>query len=360
MSIDVKALEAAQKELSKRGGNGAKNWIQVSKIEAPIDFRIGDPLPQMGGIYFVEVPVWWVNGNRIISPRLFGPQEKDVVKLAIEEAKRAKDKDILALLNAKGDNNMPKVQEKIEYWIPVLKFTWDLDARGAIKGIYGADGQPDPELIKQFIDDYHWKILVANITALKAINEIATKRGGATMTDRVNGFNLILSKTGEKRDTRYSVVRDNSPLMPMPEELYTPEKLVDPFEVAQSLMFTDEYQDQIIGKYLYNEDCPEKSDECYAYPEIREKFKALLTDEGEAEEPKAARPRPGRAAAPVAPPVEEPPVAPEPAPVGRTRTAPVAAPTRGSVEGPVAGRGRPAAVKGGRPARNLTDDLKNV
>jgi hypothetical protein len=367
MPINVAALEAAQKELSKRTGNGGRNWIQVSKIEAPIDFRIADPLPQMNGVYFQEVKVWWVNGNRIISPKLFGPQEVDTVELALAEAKRSKDPTLLALINAKGENKMPKIQEKYEYWVPVLKFSWDLDKQGNIKGINGADGNPDPELIKQFIDDYHWKILVANITALKAINEIATKRGGAKMTDRLEGFNLILSKSGAGRDTRYSVVRDSVSL-PMPEELYKPDRLVDPFEVAQSLMYTDQYMDQIIGQYLYGEECPERDDTCYAYPEIREKFKALLTDSDDTEVKETARPRPGRAAA--APATS---VAPAPtraaAPIAEAPAAPVV-PQRGSVEGPVRGRpaaaarpGRPAAAPArtaGRPARNVADDLRDV
>jgi hypothetical protein len=149
----------------------------------------------------------------------------------------------------------------------------------------------------------------------------------------------------------------------MPADLYTPEKLVDPFEVAQSLMFTNEYQDQIIGKYLYNEECPDKSDSCYAYPEIREKFKALLTDEGEAEAPKAARPRPGAAPARAAAPVVEPepapaPPIPDPAPVrGRPAAAQAAAPAR-TAAAPAAApaAGRPA----GRPSRNVADDLKEV
>src|SRR5664279_2055413 len=161
MAIDVRALEAAQEQLSKRGGGGYKNWIQINKIEAPIDVRIADPLPQMNGIYFQEVKVWWVDGKRIISPTLFGPQEKDVVKLAIDQAKASKDPGLLALINAKGENKMPKIQEKYEYWLPVLKFSWELAKNGDIMGIAGTDGTYDPELIKQFIDDSHWKILVA-------------------------------------------------------------------------------------------------------------------------------------------------------------------------------------------------------
>ena len=258
MAIDVKALEAAQKDLQKRSGGGAKNWIQLSKIEAPIDVRIAEPTPGMQGIYYVEVPVWWINGVRVISPRLFGPQEHDPIKVAIDEARKSKDPDLIALLNAKGDNGIPKIQERTEFWVPVLRFSWELDKQSNIKGINDDKGNPSVELIKAYIDDYHWKILVTGISALKAINAIATSRGGAKMTECVEGFNLTLSKTGEKKQTKYSAIKAD--IIPMPADLYTPEKLTDPFEVAQSLMYTDEYQDQIIWKYLYNEACPEKTD----------------------------------------------------------------------------------------------------
>ena len=351
MAIDVKALEAAQKDLQKRSGGGAKNWIQLSKIEAPIDVRIADPLPSMNGVYFQEVPVWWINGIRVISSRLFGPQEKDVVKNAIDDARKSKNPDLIALLNAKGDNGIPKIQERVEFWVPVLKFSWELDKKSEIVGIYDDKGNPSTELIKAFIDDYHWKILVAGISALKAINAIATSRGGSKMTECVDGFNLTLSKTGEKKQTKYSAIKAD--ILPMPADLYASEKLVDPFEVAQSLMYTEEYQDQIIGKYLYNEACPEKTDDCYAYPEIREKFKALLTDE-EPEEKSSPRQRPGRAAA------EKAPVAATPV----VEAPPVHVPTRGSsTSAPAPARGRASAAPAGRPARsgrNLAEDLAAV
>jgi len=171
MALDMKALEAAQKELEKK--SGSKGWIQISKIEKPIDVRIQDPLPTMNGIYYQEVPVWWINGTRIISPKLFGPQEKDCIKEVIEEAKRAKDPDILTLLNSKNEHSMLRVQEKTEFWIPVLKFNWEFDSQNNIKGITGKDGQPDPELIRKFIEDGKWKFLVCSIMPLKAINKIA-------------------------------------------------------------------------------------------------------------------------------------------------------------------------------------------
>jgi len=65
--LDLGKLKEKEEELKKRGGDGSKNWIQVSKIDKPLDVRILNPLPSMDGVYFVEVPVWWINGKRCIS-----------------------------------------------------------------------------------------------------------------------------------------------------------------------------------------------------------------------------------------------------------------------------------------------------
>ena len=283
-------------------------------------------------------------------------KKKDGIAEVIAEAKQLKDRDTLALLNAVGDNKMPKVQYKTEYWVPALKFAWDLDGQGNIKGIYNEKGDPDPELIRKYIEDGKWKMLTMGIQAIKAINDIATKRQGNLLVDREKGFNLILSKSGEKRMTKYTAQK--SDILPMPADFYTDEKMIDPFEVAQSLMYTDEYMDKVIGKYLYGEECPDVTDDCYAYPELREQLKAKISDETEEEEVKPApRQRPGRGA-PVAEKATPAPVAPAPvAPATPAPEAPVApvAPVRSRPT-----RGAAPAARTGRPARNLADDIKDI
>jgi len=356
------ALEKAQEELNKKS-SGSKNWIQASKLESALDFRVQDPLPQMQGIYYQMVPVWWIDGKRVVSSKLAGPGEVDIVESIIDQAKATKDKGLLALINAQGDKG-PKIQYKEEFWIPILKFNWQTDKNGAIQGITDASGNIDPNLVRGFIEDGVWKILVCGIMTVKAINVVATSRGGLIMTDPTKGFNLILTKTGVKKDTKYTVVKDE--VYPMPLDLYAPDVLVDPYEVGMSLMYTEEYKEQIICKYLYNEELPERTEACYAYPEIREKLKALLSEDATDAASTAVRPRPGRAAAvaqPAPAPVAEvaPPVV---VTAGRSRTAsPVA--TRGSVEGPSnapARAARPAAApaRAGRPGRNVASDLQDV
>jgi len=340
MGLDLKALAEVTKDLEQRSSSGSKYWIQASKIEKVIDIRIQDPLPAMNGIYFAEVPIWWINNTKIISPKLFGVQEPDVVKDIIEEAKRAKDKDVLALLNAKTEKGFGKIQYKTEFWVPVLKFNWETGSRGELKGIYNDKNEPDTNLILKYIEDGKWKILVVPITALKAINVIATSRQGHLLTDPIKGFNTALSKTGEGKQTKYFA--NTTDILPMPQELYEEGVRIDPFELAQSYMYTKEYMEAVIGKYLYNDvEIPEDSEDNYAFPDLRAKYKAMFAEDAVPQEETKARPRPGGRAPELTPAPE---VKTPETPAARSRRAPET----------------PAPARGGRPGRNLADDLKAV
>lgn len=350
--LDLSKLMEKQEELNKRG-SGASNWIQVSKIEKPLDFRILDPLPSMDGIYYVEVPIWWINGHRLISKKLYGPDEVDVVEEIKKEAEKVAktDKTISELLKKKGEKGISLIQFKWEYWIPVLEFEWDMDRSNKIAGIYAPDGSVDPALVAKFIKDQRVKILVANITTLKAINALATTRGYGNMMTREEGVNLILTKTGKDRDTKYTVTPDSG-RMPMPAEYYQEGKLTDPFEIAESLMYTDEYMKAVIENYIYGDvEIPEDSDDNYANPEIRAKLKERFKEGTEStEQAPPPRRRPGAPApAPEAP---APAPTPAPAPAESATTS-----TRGRRAAPAAD----AAPAASRPrSRNLLNDIKNV
>jgi hypothetical protein len=353
--LDLSKLKEKEEELKKRGGGANKNWIQVSKITKPLDARILNPLPSMDGVYFVEVPVWWVNGKRLISKKLFGPEEVDVLETMKSEAESAakKDKTLAALLSKKSENDIPLIQFKWEYWVPALQFNWELDANNNISGIYGADGRSyDVEKIKKFILDNRVKILVANLTVIKAINVIAQTRGNSQMMSAADGMNIAITKTGEKRDTKYAVAATEK--MPMPIEFYQEGKLTDPFEIAQSMMFTDDYMSAVMGNYLYG-DCeiPADSDANYEFPDIREALKDKFKDV-DVEEAPAPRRRPG--------------VTPAPAPTHVEEETPVNTPVQTESNNDVAPRrGRrpntPApneAPVSGRRGRNLLQDLKDT
>lgn len=360
--LNLDKLKEQQEKLNSRSGGASKNWITLSKIEKPLDFRILDPLPTMDGIYYLEIPIWWINGKKFISPKLLDPSlQKDVIDEILDEAKTAAktDKALAALLNVKDEKSkMPKVasQVKYDYWVPGLEFEWK-QAKNQIEGIYAKDGSIDTELVKQFIVDGRVKILQANITSLKAINTILTSRTGGNMLDPVKGKNIQIQKTGEGRDTKYSVVVMEE--MPMPAEFYGPDMFTDPYEVAQAQMMTDEYMASVLENYLYGDVEVLNKDDNYRFPEIREKLKDKYKDDDEAEVKPQRPSRASKAAAPAAPqtdasrapaptPAPEPAPAPQAAPPARTgrRGAAPAAP-----EAP-AGPGRP---RGGR--RNLANDL---
>ena len=357
--LNLEKLKVVQETLVKRGSGASKNWIALSKIEEPIDVRILDPLPNMDGIYFLEVPTWWVNGVKLISPRMLDNakvKDKDVIDEILAQAKNdAKtDKTLAKLINAKDDKtDMPKIQFKWDYWVPVLQFVWETDKRSSeLLGIYNKDGSYDVELIRKFIVDDRVKFLQANITSLKAINTLLTSRGGANMLDAVKGKNIQLQKTGKGRDTKYAVVPTEE--MPMPADFYTLEKMPDPYEVAQALMMDDEYMAAVIEKYLYGDvEVPNKDDH-YLFPEIREKLKERNKDDEETEESKPSRRRGTQSPAPEAKQADPP-------PTGRRQLAGsspahddlgIAQPPDQPVTGTRRSPGRPA---GGR--RNLAQDL---
>lgn len=350
MPIDQSKLKEFQEDLEERS-QGTSIFFNASKIVDSLDFRVLDPLPNMDGMYALEVFYRWVGKVKIISSEMFGGE--DFAQVVIDEAKAAQDPDIDKLLNTKDQFGKSKMRKQSEYWIPGLIFDWDLEG-DAILGIYGADDVADVALIEKFIRDGEAKILSSRIQLVKAINREATTRGGSLMFDREKGFNLILGKTGEKRETTYTASKAD--YLPMPEKYYgagTP----DVVSICKAGIFTDEYIDKIFGEFLYGEALPERTDADYAYPDIR----ASLKKDQPEEEKKPDRPvRPPRGGtktteAPVEAPKETAPA---------TTEAPKEAPARPA-------RGARAATKedvtkgtraprGAKPARNVKDDLKDV
>lgn len=280
--IDPRKLKDFQKELEEKS-KGLDNFINASKIEGTIDFRILDPLPNMDGLYSLEVPVWWIGKTKIISPEIFG--ENDIIQTVINAAEGQNDPDINKLLAAKSDMGALKVRKQIEYWIPGLVLDWKIDDQDQIVGIYTADGQEfDVDLIDTFVRDKSPKVLNCKTQLMKAINHEATTRGGHIMFEQDKGFNLILEKTGSGRDTVYKASKAD--YMPMPAKYYGEGNTPDVINICTAALYTDEYMDAVIGNYLYGEEIPEKSDAVYRYPEVR----AALKKNAEQEEVKPTRP----------------------------------------------------------------------
>ena len=348
MPIDPRKVKAFQKDLEDKS-KGLDNFLNASKIEGTVDVRILDPLPNMDGLYSLEIPVWWIGKTKIICPEIFG--EGDLIQDVISAAEGQNDPDITKLLNAKNEWGSLKVRKQIEYWIPILVLDWKIDEQDQIIGIYTDDNQYDLNLIDTFVRNKAPMVLNCKTQLMKAINHEASTRGGHLMFDREKGFNLILEKTGSGRDTLYKASKADA--MPMPAKYYGEGNTPDLMNICKAALYTDEYMDAVIGNYLYGEAIPEKTDDVYRYPEVRA---SLKKDAPTTEAPKPARPgRPATAAATTAP-VDEAPVEQE---------AEVAAPASTGRPGTPARPGRPATAadapkRGAGPKRNVADDLNEV
>lgn len=271
MTVDLKKLKEYQQELEERT-SGGKNWINTQKFKDGVDFRVLEPLANMNGLYFLEVPVWWVNGKKALSPRVF--DEADVIAEVIDDAKSQKDPDIDALIKASGPNG-PRLQLKLEYWMSVLQFDWKFEGDDIV-GIYDDNGNVDVNLIDKYIIDQRPKILAAGTQLLKAINHEATIRGGASMFDRENGTNLFGKRTGSQRKTVYTA--DKMDQFPMPEKYYGEGNSPDLLMHCKAGMLTDDYMEMLICWYLYGDEFEEKDENSYRYPEAVEALKEDTTE----------------------------------------------------------------------------------
>jgi hypothetical protein len=173
------------------------------------------------------------------------------------------------------------------------------------------------------------------------------------MFDQETGFNLNLQKAEENGKVTY--LANKSDVFPMPAQFYG-EGTPDIVNICKASMFTDDYINKLIGEYLYGEQLPERTENDYRFPEIRE---SLKKDAAPAEAKPKRPQRPGvKSTQPAAEqetesqPEEKTPSRPS-RPSGAARPA-----TKEDVEsnakpaGPTRG-----ARKGGR---NMTDDMKDV
>jgi len=267
--FDYDAVQAAQEELNSRGGS--KLFIRLDKDNLAKDIRILEPTPSMLGKYWVEVPIWWVNGKPITSPEIIG--ESDVVQEILDDFEKdfknqkAEDQ-FKKFRDASKGQGLKLVKRIIAYWLPVLEFDWRIEA-GSLVGIYDDKNEYDVTKIKHFIKDEKAKILDAKVTLLKGINnQILTGRDGKNFLSQENGYNMTIQRTGKDRDTVYTATKQEQ--MPMPEDFYGAGAL-DVLEVAKAGLYTETYIEQVLAQYFYGEALPENPE--YRFPELRDKFK---------------------------------------------------------------------------------------
>jgi hypothetical protein len=211
----------------------------------------------------------WINGVKYISPSTFGkpcPLEEE-----LEDAKRAsaKDKDLKKLLE---DLSM-----KSEFHIPILPLDVVIE---------------DNEVVDVKVKGGKAKILTCGPMLMKRINKVVTSRRYQNgepegITHREKGFNLILSKTGEKLDTEYDAEGDVQ--WEMDEKYY--EDYPNVYEEAKDEMKSDEYLRGVIRNYLYGEEMPEEETDDTDEEKEEKPSRSRRSSKSEDEKPSRGRSR---------------------------------------------------------------------
>ncbi len=351
-AIDVKRLREEQEKLEKRGSRTSNLFINKKDLEEPKEVRIMEPTMSMEKLPWVEVPVWWIGTNKLVSLEFLG--EECFIKQELDAIKQSGDPDYLKLLRAKRDGKYPQIKFEYEYMLPVLQLNFDGLSDNLDELITGEDW--DLAKIKERVVDNRIKIATVPLTLIRSITAIATARGGTDMTDRVKGFNLLLSKTGKGTNTKYSATRLD--VMPMPVEFY--ENPLDLVQYVKSYILTEEYQGLVLDNYFDGKQLPENRDDYYMFPEdrkaVQDYFKESEDDKEEASTP-TRRPRgrstTGAARTPVVPAPEK---APEEAPSrrGRASAEPAERPRVSR------GAGAEAPARPARGRRNLMEDMEKL
>lgn len=238
--LDIKKLRAMSKDLTKKAGGGDGLLWYANKLGEEDNARILPPPEEANGVYFVEQAGWWISGKFYVTNDTEILGGEDVIEQEIELAKNSEDEDIIALVNKKK-NGMPLIKKEYRSLVPVLQ----LDV------IY----DDDDELVECKVVDA--RLLVAKPTLLDSIHKVVTHRQYQNKTfhgiaDRVKGSNIILSKTGTGKETKYSSMGWNSQ-MEMDEKWYDAKKIPNAFEYTRKYAKTDEVLRSIIRNYLYGE-----------------------------------------------------------------------------------------------------------
>ena len=282
MPIDQSKLKEFEEDLAEKG-NGPSSFLNASKMDKVQEFRVLDPLPNMDGMYALEVNFWWVGKTKVNTPCVL-TGEADQVQIIVDEAKASGDEEMLKLLDKRDKYNKPQLRKQTEYWIPGLAFSWEFDGDN-ILGVWNDDDTFNVAAVANYVRDSEPKILTTRIQLMKAINRIATARGGAGMVDQNTGFNLCLGRVEEKGKITYTATK--SDIFPMPDQYYG-EGTPDIVNICKGSMFTDEYIYRLLGEYLYGEQLAERVESDYRFPEVRA---ALKKDAAPTEEKKPSRPQ---------------------------------------------------------------------
>lgn len=247
MALNVKGLKKADKALNSGGGNDL--FLTQKNIGEETFIRILPPLPELNGYYFMEYRGYWINKKFYISDDTFN--KRCVIEERIDEMKKE--------AKAEKDDELLKLAEDLsqttQFYIPVLHLELKADADGDIDDFSVIGEKP--------------KVLQCGRMLMKAINKIVIspkmarklKKVDDGITDRVEGFNIVLSKTGEGLKTEYSAYEDEQ--MEMDASYY--EKIPSILKLIKSSIYSDEYLEKVLDNYFDGDPMPEDKEKVSKY-----------------------------------------------------------------------------------------------
>ena len=66
--LDLGKINEAEAKIQERSKGGPSLFINVAKIDGELDIRLLDPQPCMGGLPYMEVPMWWIKVRSSLVP----------------------------------------------------------------------------------------------------------------------------------------------------------------------------------------------------------------------------------------------------------------------------------------------------
>lgn len=281
MSINLDALRKKDDEIKSRSG-GSDLYFSGKDVGEETFVRILPPLPDQKGIYFLEQIGYWINKRFYISPATFG------MKCPIEEYLE----DIAGIIESEGDKELEKlyndVNKKSRFVFPALVLqNVEFDEEGEISSYDVLNGKP--------------VIFQAGAMQLKAINNVVLSpkinrklaKMKTDISDRKHGYNILLSKKGEKLDTEYFAEADEQCEIDAKYYKSIPSIIRD----AKSQIYADEYLLSMLDHYFYGDPMPEDNAKVSVFAEelkAAKEEKSEEVEEAKAEEkPERRRPRRG-------------------------------------------------------------------
>lgn len=250
--LDVKKLKAVQERMVESTSGGGVSYLTQSKLGEATDIRVFPPLPSLGGLYFKEVNVFWINKKKYISRSTYGEhcvlqEEYDLAKARVEklEAEGKPDRGLKKLVESED------FKSKKSFYIPVIH----------LKCEFNEDNELESMDIEASNGKKVGKVLECGSQIVMSINRIATNPRMANKTeagifDLEKGRNLIITKEGSGIDTKYGaqyweptdILND-----PLFKEALKTENVPDVDKIVRSGIKSDAYLRSVARNYFYGE-----------------------------------------------------------------------------------------------------------